>query len=234
MIDTHCHIDLYDDPLELARRVEHLRITCVAVTMLPSHYKMGKRHLATLGHVHEAIGLHPLRASEAQSEIDEFLRLAKSCEFIGEVGLDFSRQGRIAKNLQIEMFSMIAQSFSGGKFVSVHSRDAFWETMNILEEKKIRPVCFHYFTGGVAAAKKIAESGHFFSFNQRMLKGRHRNLVKELPHERILVESDGPFLTSSPINAVRVVYEQIADIWEMDISRVEALISSNFSNCRTC
>lgn len=233
MIDTHCHIDLYDDPIELAHKIERSRVTCVAVTMLPSHYKMGKQHLTNFRKTHASLGLHPLRVVEGQSEINEFLRLSESCEFIGEVGLDFSSRGKPTKGLQVEVLSAITESLLGGKFVSVHSRDAYVETVNVLEKGGVGPVCFHYFNGGIEVAKEIADLGHFFSFNQRMLRGKHRDLVSELPRERILVESDGPFLTKSPFNAISFVYRRLAEIWKMDTSEVEAVISTNFSNCRT-
>ena len=131
------------------------------------------------------------------------------------------------------MFSAIAGSFSGGKFVSVHSRKAHQEIVKILEDEGLEPVCFHYFTGGGVEAKEIAEQGHFFSVNRRMLRGRHQDLIRELPKHRILVESDGPFLSKAPLSAVKDTYAQISKIWGMDFSRVETLISNNFENCRT-
>ncbi len=72
MIDTHCHVDLYEDPVGLARKIEGAQSQCVAVTMLPSHFRLGLPHLAALSSVHAALGLHPLRAKEGECELDDF------------------------------------------------------------------------------------------------------------------------------------------------------------------
>jgi len=233
MIDAHCHIDLYDDPIALAQKIHHSRMSCVAVTMLPSHFRMGETHLSPFDNIHSALGIHPLRVSEGQNEVDDFLQISQSCEFIGEVGLDFSDEGKSTKELQIEVFSTIVKGFSRGKFVSIHSRMAHYDVARILGEEGVQSACFHYFTGGVVAAKELAKQGHFFSVNQRMLRGRNQDLVRELPRDRILVESDGPFLSKAPLSAIKDTYTQIGKIWGMDLSDTESLIAKNFASCRT-
>ncbi len=233
MIDTHCHVDLYDDPIGVAQKIERAQTQCVAVTMLPSHYRLGLPHLATFDDVHAALGLHPLRVTEGERELDDFISLSTTCEFIGEIGLDFSREGRATKSRQVEVLDRILQWVKGRKFVTVHSREAAPTLLQMLAETGVGPVCFHYFTGGQSVATDAIDAGHFFSFNQRMLKGRQSALFDTVPRDRVLVESDGPFLTKAPTTATKDAYSLIAERWELSLSEVVEIIAQNFKACRT-
>lgn len=233
MIDTHCHVDLHDDPIGLARQINASQTKSVAVTMLPSHYHLGLPHLKNFEAVHAALGMHPLRAKEGRDEIDEFISFSKNCDFIGEIGLDFSREGKATKEIQIDVLIRIIDAIKGKKFVSVHSRGAARELLDILDTHKTGAVCFHYFTGGPVLAATAVKGGHFFSFNQRMLDGKHKALLDTIPRERVLVESDGPFLSKSPIAATETAYSKIAETWNLSLADTVRTISKNFSNCRT-
>lgn len=233
MIDTHCHIDLHTDPIGIAKNIQGTGIQCVAVTMLPSHFQMGIRHLKRFINIHSALGLHPLRVTEGIEEIDDFVLLSRKCEFIGEIGLDYSREGVATKQLQLEVLSRIITCTKRGKFVSVHSRGAATDLLQILKDKKVGPVCFHYFTAGPDVASTVSKAGHYFSFNRRMLKSKHRGLLGIIPKNRVLVESDSPFLTTSPITATRETYLKIAEYWDTPLTEAKAIIANNFANCRT-
>ncbi len=233
MIDTHCHIDLHDDPVQLAQEMEASQTECVAVTMLPSHYRLGLPHLENFSRVHASLGMHPLRAMEGAKEVESFISLSKGCDFIGEVGLDFSREGKASKEIQIEILLRIMDSIRSGKFVSVHSRCAAREILDIFDDHNTGPVCFHYFTGGQKVALAAVNAGHYFSFNRRMLIGRHKALLDIIPKDRVLVESDSPFLSKSPITATKEAYSMIAEYWEIPLLDAEKVISRNFENCRT-
>ena len=124
-------------------------------------------------------------------------------------------------------------SIGKGKFVTVHSRNAHTELSNILDECNIGPVCFHYFIGGPHDAEKLISRGHYFSINHLMLKNRHRDLISSVPRDRILVESDGPFLTKRPWSMVDQVYKELSIIWQIGKSEVDELLANNFRNCRT-
>lgn len=233
MIDTHCHVDLHDDPVGLARKMQASQTECVAVTMLPSHYRLALPHLKQFDGVHASLGMHPLRATEGKKEIDAFISLSICCNFIGEIGLDFSREGKATKEIQIEVLLRIMDSIRGGKFVSVHSRCADQEILKIFDKNKVGSVCFHYFTGGQDLVSAAVSRGHYFSFNRRMLIGKQKALLDIIPKDRVLVESDAPFISKSPILVIKESYRLIADCWGMSLSETVETISRNFSNCRT-
>ena len=64
MIDTHCHVDLYDAPLEVANEAETMQVKTIAVTYLPTHFRQAQSHLRTFRYVKPALGLHPLAAKD--------------------------------------------------------------------------------------------------------------------------------------------------------------------------
>lgn len=233
MIDTHCHVDLFDDPVRVANQFQRAHTQCVAVTMLPSHYRLGLPHLAPFDNIHAALGLHPLRVTEGERELDDFLSLSSACEYIGEIGLDFSREGLSTKLKQIALLERLLKAVKGGKFVTVHSRDAAPVLLQVLAESGVGSVCLHYFTGGQSVAADAIDNGHFFSFNTRMLNGRHAVLLGSVPRDRVLVESDGPFFAKAPTTATKDVYSLIAERWELSLSETVEIISQNFKACRT-
>lgn len=231
--DTHCHIDLFNDPISQALAYEKAGIRCIATTMLPSHYQLALLHLKPFRLVHPSLGMHPLRSGEAANEIEIFRKLVNRAEYIGEIGLDFSVEGKSTKKQQVDILKGILGYLGSGKFVTVHSRNAHEELAVLLEDNFVGPVCFHYFIGGALAAVELANRGHFFSINHRMLRNRHRMILDSVPMERILVESDGPFLTNRPLEMINNIYDELSKIWNIPRDQVEDLLAVNFNNCRT-
>lgn len=236
MLDSHCHVDLLSDPIKRARELNAALSVCVAVTYLPEHFELARRHLAPFSHVIPSLGMHPLHASRAYSQLARFRALAANARFIGEIGLDGSVEGKQSLPLQTKVFEEVVSSLRAGRFVTVHSRAAWQETSRILDAKNVGPVCFHYFTGGLPAAQSLIAKGHYFSVNRRMIEptGRHREVVEQLPRNRVLVESDAPFLgQSSILQDLGAVYAHLAEAWKIDTPRAIAQVESNFANCRT-
>lgn len=202
-------------------------------TMLPSHYQAALPHLKPYKTIWPALGMHPLRAKEGKNEIFMFKEFARSADYIGEVGLDLSAEGRKTMQLQTDNLKKILPAIGNGKFVTMHCRDAHDEVSSILDEFNVGPVCFHYFIGGPYVAEKLVLKGHYFSINHRMLLNKHRSIIEAVPRERILVESDGPFLTKNPLSMVDHVYDELNKVWNTDKFETEELLAINFSRCRT-
>jgi TatD DNase family protein len=105
MVDTHCHIDLYPQPLSIAKEVEQRKITTVAVTYLPSHFELAEQHLRQFKYVRPALALHPMAAKDHEQELPKFRQLVERARLIGEIGLDFSAAGKPMRTRQEESFS---------------------------------------------------------------------------------------------------------------------------------
>lgn len=232
-IDTHCHLDLFSDPLAVARAYEGSSALCVMATMLPSHYQLALPHLKPFRNVWPALGMHPLRAREGQTEIALFRRLSSSVKCFGEIGLDFSTEGIKTKEVQLSNLKSILPHIGENKFITIHSRNAHEVVSDTIDEFNVGPVCFHYFIGGPRAAEKLVLKGHYFSINHRMLSGKHKYLIEAIPKGHLLVESDGPFLTEAPLSSIDNVYNELSKAWGIDINETTKIISGNFHRCRT-
>jgi hypothetical protein len=116
LLDTHCHVGAYDDPVAMLRAAEEAGVAVVAVTEDPDEYRRLKTRLGRREHVHVAIGLHPLRAASlGPNDLARFFRLLPQAEWIGEVGLDFSQAGAGTAKAQQRVFdTVLAEAQRGG------------------------------------------------------------------------------------------------------------------------
>ncbi len=115
IVDTHCHIDLYPNPRQVLEDSVQANIAVLSMTNLPSHFEMGYSHFQSLKKIRLALGMHPLMANSHKEEFDLFLKNLNKTSYIGEVGLDFSKEGISTKEIQIETFSKILNVISGQK-----------------------------------------------------------------------------------------------------------------------
>jgi len=196
IIDTHCHFDLYPNPKEVINELERLGIITIGMTNLPSHFKMGYPHIKNLKKIRLALGLHPLMASNHSQELPLFMKYLDYTSYIGEVGLDFSKDGIATKSIQIDSFEKVLQAVSNKqKIISIHSRGAEKEVLQILQKYKIENAIFHWYTGGLKLIDKIVSLGYHFSVNTAMIKSTNgQKIINRIPKEHILTESDGPFI----------------------------------------
>jgi len=235
IIDTHCHIDMYPNPIEILQENERLGIKTIAVTHLPSHFEMGYSHLLNVKKIRLALGLHPLLANDFDNEFPIFLKNVDRTSYIGEVGLDFSSEGIKTKEKQIFYLKKILSINSlQNKLISLHSRKAEHEVLDILIENKIPNAIFHWYSGSLATIDKIIQAGYFFSINTAMIKSKSGNLIiKRIPKTRLLTESDGPYIEVNNKNVrsidVKLIISYLTEFWNESTESVELQINNNFN-----
>ena len=234
MIDTHCHIDLYPDPERLLRELDLQGITVISMTNLPSHFKMGLPYFKSMKRIRLALGMHPLYAENHSREFSAFLKLIDATSYIGEVGLDFSREGIPTKDIQVESFRKILKSLYGKKkILSLHSRKAEREVLSNLIEFKIRSAIFHWYSGPINLINEISNSGFYFSINTAMLKSKSGQLkISKIPKDKILTETDGPFveIKGKPARPddVKAILLRLSHLWNCSYSEAEKTVDNNF------
>ena len=234
MIDTHCHLDLFDNPVEAIKDCENAGIITIAMTNLPSHFEMGFPYVNQCKRVRLSLGMHPLYVANHKMEFLTFKKNISKTSYIGEVGLDFSTKGIATKELQIATFQMILKELSGRKkILSLHSRRAEKEVFELLIDYNIANAIFHWYSGPLQLIEEIANYGYYFSVNTAMIKSKSGQLaVGKIPINRMLTESDGPFIIvgerhSKPAD-VGLVLEYLAKVWKVSFSEAEKTVSSNF------
>ena len=234
-IDTHCHVDLYPDPTGIVQRAERADTVVVGVTNLPSAFEAALPHVQQFRNLRLALGMHPLTAAQhTPKELESFERNVSKTSYIGEVGLDSSTEGRATIEVQRKSFRHVLRAIQGQvKVLTIHSRGAESEVIELLAEFGCRGAIFHWFTGPWTTAERAIAAGHLFSINTAMVKSpKGRQLVESLPKERVLLESDGPFIKvgrrSVEPGDLTVVEEGLSRWWGEHIDDVRVQLRSNF------
>lgn len=201
-IDTHCHIDMLENPEVYLREQEREGNITIGMTNLPSHFEMGYLHFRNLKHSRLALGYHPLMVAEKPNELNLFKKYLPYTSYIGEIGLDFSREGIGSKEKQVEMLRKILESLSEKrKIVSVHSRRAEKELYSLLREYDIKNVIFHWYSGPSGLISEIEAAGYYFSVNEAMTCSQNgRAIIEKISRNRILTETDAPYNEKNDIS----------------------------------
>ena len=234
MIDSHCHIDQYPNPAGVAQEAERRGIHTVAVTNLPTHYEMGLPHLKGFTYVRLAVGMHPMLARKHAQEIGAFRRLSKQADFIGEIGLDFSREGKASQSEQVATFrNILACLQDRPRFMTLHSRGAASTVLDLLDEFHVGPVVFHWFTDSLGCLDRALELGHYFSVNLAMTQTKTgRAIVSRIPLSRLLTETDGPHVKAAGVSVrptdIPVVISALAKLLNVVPAEVESATTANF------
>jgi TatD DNase family protein len=221
LIDFHVHIDYYKDFYEKYNYYNNNRIYALGVTNLPEIYEKCISSFKKSKFVQFALGYNPQFAGTDKFNKRIFDKYFDTTKYIGEVGLDFSRDFVIHKAEQIEVFDYIAQrAGQHNKILSIHSRNAEVDVINILKKHKVKFAVFHWYTGKIEKVKDIVDRGYYFSVNSKMLQSkRGLTIIKNIPFDRILIETDGPFtdfrkqmITPDKLPEVYSTFEQVLNI----------------------
>ena len=169
MIDTHCHIDLYDNPLEVAAAAEKLAVRTVAVTYLPSHFLLASKHLTGFKHVRPALGLHPLAVKDHERELGLFAECS-ICGIYRGGRSRFFGPNKASKLAQEKSFATVVKHIKkASKFVTIHSRGAEDTVLEMLRNGGAGPVVFHWFSGSKRQLSNLLDFGHRISVNTSMI-----------------------------------------------------------------
>ncbi|GHU75789.1 hydrolase [Spirochaetia bacterium] len=228
MIDTHCHFDFAENPINYISNNERNKIITIGMTNLPSHFDLGINHIKNYKYIRLALGLHPLLAIEHEKEYLIFKRNIDKTSYIGEIGLDFSREGFKTKKIQIKSFNFVLDCIDKNKkILSIHSRNAERDVFEILSGKNIENVIFHWYSGSIELLSKIIDKNYFFSINSAMINSEHgKKIINNIPKEQIVTETDYPFIKDTDILSC---HHYLSNLWKKKEMEVENIIRLNFN-----
>lgn len=221
LIDFHCHLDLQADPVKAAAKVAAAGMYVLSVTTTPSAFA-GTKALAPPGsRIRTALGLHPEIAVQRRGELQLFRQLIGQTAYVGEVGLDGSPPHRDSLEAQAMILSEILEvcARAGGKIVSLHSRGATELVLDLLDmEPRAGNFVLHWFSAKPTTVQRAAAMGCWFSVGAGMLSSvKGRAAVAAMPRNRILPETDAPFLIHNGRPAcatdVEKAYEMLAGLF---------------------
>jgi TatD DNase family protein len=232
-VDLHVHIDFYDNPVDVASEYDLNNIYALFVTNLPQIYE---KHFATFPKykkIRMAIGYHPELANRYEFNMELFERFVQYTNYIGEVGLDFSKSNLSSITKQTEIFNFVcSEKFTKTRILLIHSKKAEDKVIDILEEHRVKFAIFHWYSGSLKALKRALDLGYYFSINPSMLKSeKGQRIIKEIPSDRMLVETDGPFVRWNkhiikPSN-IKDFYKQLGDF--LGNASIDKMIFDNFN-----
>ena len=236
-VDFHTHLDLYPDLAAAIAKCDESRTATLTVTTTPQAFARNCQLAAHSQYVRVGLGLHPQLVEHRARELEILERLLPQTRYIGEVGLDAGPRHYRSLGLQREVFGTILRlcSEAGNKILSVHSIRSARHVLDLIEKhlpSDRGTVVLHWFTGSPAEAKRGAELGCFFSVNERMLRSPNgHRLLQEIPEDRLLTETDGPFVQrdGEPIEPGDVAHavDQIADMKRTSPADIRRQILNN-------
>jgi TatD DNase family protein len=236
IIDMHCHLDLYSDPHKVAAECKEREIYVLSVTTTPKAWQGTNKLGEGSQRIRTALGLHPQIAHQRAHEVELFDALLPSTKYIGEIGLDGSNEYKEHWSIQLKVFRHILKSIDreGGRYMSIHSRLSANAVLDELEGIAGTPI-LHWFTGTKKELKRAIDMGCWFSVGPAMLVTKKgMSLVSEMPMDRVLTETDGPFakISRKPLCPwdVELSIKQISDIWKLREEESREVIFNNFKS----
>jgi len=248
MIDSHCHLDhepLLNDLSNVIKRSKEVGIKkLLTISTSYESFDRIKNIIQKDEMIYGTIGIHPHETTKNKITSDIIVKNITENEKIigiGETGLDFYYNNS-DKNDQIKSFKEhIEASIKTNSPLIIHSRDAEVETFEILSEYKNQnlKILMHCFTGSKDFAKKLLTLNAFFSASGIITFKNSLELqetFKFLPLDRILIETDSPFLAPVPNRGkknepsfIDYTAQKLADIKSISKSEIANLTTNNFN-----
>jgi TatD DNase family protein len=248
LIDSHCHLDRLalekigtdlDGVVAIAKENGVEQMLCVSINL--EHFPEVLRISHTYENIFSSVGVHPSDDGE-EPTLEKLIQLADDPKIIaiGETGLDyFYNKGDL--EWQRERFRVhIRAAIATGKPLIIHTREAEADTLAIMREEGADQIggVMHCFTGSIEMAQQCLDLGFYISFSG-IVTFRNaddlREIAKMVPEERMLVETDAPYLTPVPKRGkpnhpalVKHVAEHIAEQRGVSFEQIAKTTTANF------
>ncbi len=245
MIDTHCHLSdprLYEQLDGVLRRCEAAgvrRMITIGTTLDDAQRAVALCHQHP--NVRCAIGVHPNHSADAEAgDIERLgdLQTDASVAALGEMGLDY-HHAFASRQRQLQFFEPQLQLATQlGRPVVIHCREANDDCLSVMKAFALVRAVFHCFTGDSAEARKILDAGYWLGFTGA-LTFKKSDAIREAaaltPSDRLLVETDSPYLTPEPMRKQKTnepalvvhVVEVMAKVRGVNVEEIDRITTAN-------
>jgi TatD DNase family protein len=244
MIDSHCH--LQDPAFDADRDDVYQRAHQGGVGMIVPGYTMPSSNAAVEFAQEKVdtwalVGIHPHDAKDCRpsdlAQLEKWVKTRGAVVGIGEIGLDYHYNHSLPEVQRTVFYEQLALARHLGVAASVHTREAEADTWQIIHEAGHRRGVIHCFTGTVEFAQRLVDFGWYISFSGTVtFKSAHelRKVAQSVPWDRLLIETDAPYLSpvpwrgqrNEPMRVVRVA-EVLAALKNCSTEQVFAVTMSN-------
>ncbi len=246
LIDSHAHLEMPDFKKDLETVIQRAKESGVEYIFTVGTEKKDWRRALEIANTHDSIyailGVHPHNAKEIDDQtyaiLKELCRDGKVKAY-GEIGLDFFRN-LSPRDIQIKRFrEQIGLARELKLPIVIHDREAHQETLEILRSEKAEDCggIIHCFSGDEKMARECIEMGFYISIPGNITyknANRFREMVKNIPLDSLLVETDAPFLTPEPFRGkrnepsyVRYTAQKVAEIKKVSFEKVAEITMNN-------
>jgi len=212
---------------------------CIDLEHFDDVFSLAKAHQQ----IYASVGVHPVEQEGKDPSVEELLALADHEKIIaiGETGLDYFHVKKDTADWQRERFRRhIAASNQSGKPMIIHTRDAKADTIEIMQQEQAQPGVMHCFSEDWETAKAALDLGFYISFSGIITfksAADLREVAKKVPADRLLVETDSPYLTPVPYrgraNSPAYTYyvaEKLAEIRGASVDNIAQQTTQNFND----
>ena len=247
LVDSHCHLDDRqfegdrEAVIDRALQAGVERMMAIGTGSGPPDLEAGLRLARQYPFLYATVGVHPHDASKATPESFakmEALLAEEKVLAVGEIGLDYHYDFS-PREVQREVFvQQLEMAGRAGKPVVIHTREAWEDTLRLLQEHWSGGGIMHCFTGGPAASREALDLGFHLSFGGVLTFPKAdelREAARLAPDDRLLVETDAPYLAPVPNRGKRnepafmvQTVQRLAAVRGVAPDRIAALTTSNF------
>ncbi len=236
-VDTHCHLQLIDERLD-SENLHNIEFLIIPGVDFQSSLKAKEISSEIDLESYWSAGLHPHDAKLLNSQRESLENLFQEADLIGETGLDFYRN-LSTKEEQIENFLFhLEYSKLLDKPIIIHCRDSFQDTYDqLVEFNNPSSIILHSWTGGRKWTKRFVELGVYFSISGIVTYDTAKDLqlsVKEIPIDKLLLETDTPYLAPVPLrgqdnrpNFIEHTAMKISNILDIDQKKLSEITIEN-------
>ena len=250
LFDSHAHYDdekFAEDRDELLssmreNNVGYIMNSCSSLADIPNIFALAEKY----PFIYLSVGIHPHEVSDISEK--DIQALKKMCEnpkvkAIGEIGLDYFYDNS-PRELQKKWFRRQIELASEVNLpIVIHDRDAHADTMQILRESGIKDIGgeFHCYAGSMEMAREILDWGMYIAFGGSLTfkkSVRPKEVAKYVPLDRMLIETDCPYLTPEPHRGkrnsslyIKYVAQMLAEIKGITVEEVENITAENAKRC---
>ena len=234
IIDTHLHLDLFDNPDRILEEAKHLGIGLIAMTNAPFLFETCRKICKKYPYAWASLGMHPELAPQYKNQLGQFYDLLNLTSFVGEVGLDFTIRDETYQKAQKIVFEKILSFCSNkkNKILSVHSRKADKDVIEMIGKDYPNTIIMHWYSGSISNFEEALNNGFYFSVNSSMVMAKNgQEIIRRIPNDKILLETDGPFIKKNykhfTIEILEIIIDKIALIKGICVEYIKLQIHKN-------
>lgn len=239
-VDAHNHLDFFKEEAKLKKALEIIKsdnIVTLACSMDKDSYNFTKKISKENKNIIPCFGIHPWEAHKNYKDLEGFEAYVKECKVLGEIGLDYfwvkEKEKYSYMKVVFNYFLEVAKKYN--KLTNIHTKGAEKEIYDAIKEYGLRTPIIHWYSGDLETLNAFIDYGCYFTISVDIGYSKLTDeIVRRLPVDKILTETDGP-TSLEWVNGnygypseIKNIVNKISKIKKIDFDEAKNIISNNF------